>query len=187
MKIKQALFILLFLTFGHTYAQMQEFRLFKQETANANILCPKEETGGSNPWQFYGGFGLGWNNNEFYVNLLPGVTYRLFPRFRLGGNLQFTYISRKRLSGTTRWYIYGYDLLALYVPVRYMELSADFQQSFVNQNISGNQLSRKVEAFYLGAAFRSGHVAIGMRYDLLYKKGESLYDSPFLPFVRVYF
>ena len=179
--------LIVFWSLSISYAQ-SDFGL----NLNRNILlnkpafcCPKD--GKSNPWQFYGGFGLGWTNNEFYADIKPGILYRLAPKFRIGGNLQFTYLSRKSFGTTSRYYIYGYDLLALFLPVSQMELSADYQHSFVSQNISGNQLSRQVKAFFVGAAYRTRHVAIGMKYDLLYDENNSLYNSPFIPFVRIYF
>ena len=41
-------------------------------------------------------------------------------------------------------------------------------------------------ALYLGAGYRTRNVTIGFRYDVLHDNN-SLYNDPFMPFIRVYF
>ena len=42
-------------------------------------------------------------------------------------------------------------------------------------------------ALYIGLAYRTRNISIGGRFDLLYNKDESIYSSPFTPFIRVFF
>jgi len=153
----------------------------------ANFSATKKHKKRSNPWQFYGGFGLGFSNNGFYIDLQPGVLYHIKPEFQLGANGQLGYQSYRNFNVRTHTYIYGYDLLALYLPWRSLELSVDYQQLFIRYEAGSAVTKWNVPAFYLGMAYRMQNVAIGFRYDLLYKEGRSIYPSAFTPFIRVYF
>ncbi|NOQ91978.1 MAG: alpha-ketoglutarate decarboxylase, partial [Flavobacteriaceae bacterium] len=42
-------------------------------------------------------------------------------------------------------------------------------------------------AIYLGASFVSGHFSFGVRYDVLYDEGRSVYGDAWTPFIGVYF
>ncbi len=135
---------------------------------------------------FYGGFGLGFTSTGFYADLQPGIIYRLKPEFHLGANAFIGYQSYHTANVSSHQWIYGYDLLALYLPWRFLELSADYQDLTVKRTVNNETSQWEVPAFYLGVAYRTGRVAVGFRYDLLFQQGRSIYPTAFTPFVRIY-
>ncbi|NPA46741.1 MAG: hypothetical protein GXO24_05945 [Chlorobi bacterium] len=147
----------------------------------------KSRSSQGNPFRFYGGFGLGFSNHGFYVDIQPGLLYRVRPAFHVGANAQLGYQSYRNFNVRTHTYIYGYDLLALYLPWQHLELSIDYQQLYIRYEAGSATTRWQVPAFYLGMAYRTRNAAIGFRYDLLYKEGKSIYPSAFTPFVRIYF
>ena len=158
-----------------------------QQTLYFNTCCPKEETGRPSRVRFYGGFGLGISNNGFYLDLQPGLMYRIKPGFYAGSNLQLTYQSVRNYGLRSRYYVYGADALLAYLPWRYLELSVDYQYLFVRKSVGNTSTRWEVPAFYLGAGYRTRNVVIGLRYDLLYDANKSIYPSAFTPYIRIYF
>ena len=85
--------------------------------------------------------------------------------------------------------------MALFNPIRAIQLSAEIEQLRVNteRKIVTNAIVENVNddfwntALFLGAGFRTGNVTIGARYNLLFDKNKNVYSEPFMPFVRVYF
>jgi len=78
--------------------------------------------------------------------------------------------------------------LALYNPIKEFQLSTEFEQLNVMENNDGLTDSFWLPAWYFGAAYSMGrHAAVGIRYDVLYDDENRIYDSPFTPFVRIYF
>ena len=153
---------------------------------NYKLCCPKDETGGSSPVRMYGGFGLGISNNGFYMDVQPGLLFRIRPGFYMGANLQLTYQSYRNFGNRAHFFVYGADALAMYLPWRFLELSIDYQYLFVRRKV-GSAISRwEVPAFYLGAGYRTQNVAIGVRYDILYNPSRSIYPSAFTPYIRIY-
>lgn len=83
-------------------------------------------------------------------------------------------------------------MLALYNVIPEIQLSAEFEELNVNRTykyIGSPDVTRNYwyPALYLGAGFRSNNFTMGVRYDVLFDKDESIYGSAFAPFVRVYF
>jgi len=83
-------------------------------------------------------------------------------------------------------------VLALYNVIPEIQLSAEFEELNVNRTykyIGSPDVTRNYwyPALYLGAGFRSNNFTMGVRYDVLFDKDESIYGSAFAPFVRVYF
>ena len=68
-----------------------------------------------------------------------------------------------------------------------IDLSAEFEQLFVNQKLGIYKSNYNYPSLYLGIAYRVGFFAAGMRYDVLYDDYKSIYTSPFSPIVRFYF
>jgi hypothetical protein len=40
---------------------------------------------------------------------------------------------------------------------------------------------------FVGAGYGSDNVIVGIRYNVLYKESDFVYNTAFMPFVRVYF
>lgn len=162
-------------------------KLGAQPKMNFDTCCPKEETGHSTRMRFYGGFGLGFTASGFYVDLQPGLIYRIAQGLYAGSNLQLTYQSVRSYGIRSHYFVYGADALMAYLPWQYFEFSLDYQYLFVRKSVGNTSTRWEVPAFYLGAGYRAQNVVIGLRYDLLYDPNKSIYPSAFTPYVRVYF
>jgi hypothetical protein len=71
-------------------------------------------------------------------------------------------------------------------------LSGEFEQLHVSRDFDegfGGDLDTNYwsPAFFVGAGYRAQNVTIGIRYDLLYSRTNSVYAQAWVPFVRVYF
>ncbi len=174
------------------FSQAQTTTL-SQETHHAfrwtteNFKPKKKRKQSSGRWQWYGGFGLYWSNYAFYLAVQPGILYRLTPRFHLGANASLIYTTDVNFGTRRKIYIYGWDLLAMYIPERNLELSIDWQRTFAHIYQGGSHLKTDYNSLFAGAGYRTSHMVIGVKYDLLYYKGKSIYDSPWQPFIRIYF
>lgn len=138
--------------------------------------------------RFGGGVGLSFGDGFFSGTLAPSAIYEFNPQFALGVGLNGTYNSRKNLYKST---VIGGSVIGLFNPIQEIQLSAEFEELNVSRKWDNN-LNRSKEnywypALFVGAAFRSQHVAVGLRYDLLYDRQKSIYADPWAPFVRIYF
>lgn len=134
----------------------------------------------------YGGrLNLDLSTNVTSVILAPTAMYKINEQFSVGASVSFGYTKFKNLD--VKWYNYGASILGCYKPIEKLELSAEIEQNFINERGSFDNLNTNYLSFYVGSGYRVKNVVIGMRYDLLYDEGTSLYASAFAPFVRVYF
>ncbi|MGJ5641729.1 alpha-ketoglutarate decarboxylase [Formosa sp. S-31] len=138
--------------------------------------------------RFGGGIGLGFANDFFSASLEPSAIYQFNQQFAFGAGLNFTYNSQKDFYKST---IFGGTLTALYNPIPYLQLSADFQELHVSRKFDNNFFYQDDDYWYpallLGLGFQTNHVTMGVRYDVLYDDNKSIYGSAWVPFVRVYF
>lgn len=138
--------------------------------------------------RFGGGLGLSFGDGFFSGSIAPSAIYEFNPHFALGIGLNASYNTRKNLYKST---VFGGSLIGLFNPIQDIQLSAEFEELNVSRNWD-DRLGVANENYwypglYLGAAFRSHNVTVGMRYDVLYDKEKSIYANPWGPFVRVYF
>lgn len=134
--------------------------------------------------RFGGGFGLGFGNNSTTIAISPTAVYDFNNKFSLGVGVGYQYAKR----GDYKSNIFSGSILSLYSPFNSFQLSAEFEQLFVNQNYLNQKNSYDYPALYLGASYQIGrNVALGMRYDVLYDKNKSIYSSPISPIIRVFF
>lgn len=138
--------------------------------------------------RFGGGIGLSFGDGFFSGTLAPSAIYEFNPQFALGVGLNGTYNSRKNFYKST---IFGGSFLGLYNPIQEIQLSAEFEELNVNRKWESHLLIADENywypALFVGAGYRTRNVTIGIRYDVLYDKGKSIYADPWMPFVRVYF
>lgn len=136
----------------------------------------------------YGGsIGLGFGSNFFSATLAPSAIYQVNPYFAAGVGLNFSYASEKDFYDS---FIYGGSLLALFSPIRELQLSAEFEELRVSRNFDNPIFIDDdywYPALFLGAGFNTGPVTVGIRYDVLYDSDKSIYGNAWIPFVRVYF
>ena len=136
----------------------------------------------------YGGnIGLGFTDGGFNASLAPSAIYRFDRRFAAGTSVTFNYAK----YGDSRRIAYGASLLSLYNPVPYVQLSAEFEQLRINDKFENLVVSIEDNywspALFFGLGYTQQHFTIGIRYDVLYDSGKSIYANAWMPFVRIYF
>jgi hypothetical protein len=139
--------------------------------------------------RFGGGIGLNFGNGFFSGSLAPAAIYDFSPYFSAGVGLNGSYTKFDNDFSST---VFGGNIIALVNPVNEIQLSAEFEQLNVTQRfdtINGPDIKDNfwASALFLGVGFRTGNVAAGIRYDVLYDEDRSIYADPWMPFVRVWF
>ena len=153
---------------------------------------PVEKNQKSDFWQnvqFGGGFGLNLGNGFTEISLAPGAIYNFNKYVALGAGLQGSYISSRNFYSSI---IYGGSIIALLNPINEIQLSAEIEQLRINstsKNIGFPNFKENFwnTALYFGAGYRTGNVTVGARYNVLFKEDDFVYNSAFMPFVRIYF
>ena len=151
--------------------------------------------------QFGGGLGLSFGSNYTNISVAPGAIYNVNESFAVGLGAQYSYINQKAYaSGVNQTVqytsnLYGGSVIALFNPIREVQLSAELEQLRVSteRRVVLNSIAENINddfwntALFIGAGYRAGNVTIGARYNLLHDKNKNVYSDPFMPFVRVYF
>lgn len=133
--------------------------------------------------RFGGGFGLGFGSNSTTIAISPSAVYEFNDAFALGIGASYLYAKNNDLKSN----VFGAGIISLYNPTQEFQLSAEFEQLFVNQKLGTLKNNYDYPALYLGAAYRIGSFSAGLRYDVLYDDTKSIYASAFSPIVRFYF
>lgn len=168
--MKRILFLLLMLQSIFSWSQQTTDSLAVAETFWKNV-------------HFGGGIQLAISNAYTTIGISPSGIYEFSDKFSAGIGVSYLYSKYK--YDNVHYHVFGGSALALYNPLKEIQLSTEFEELSVNSNAVD---SYWVPAWYMGAAYSMGrHAAIGVRYDILYDEGRSIYDSPFTPFVRIYF
>lgn len=133
--------------------------------------------------RFGGAFGLNFGSTT-HVAISPSAVYDFESGFSLGVGLNYTYSK----SGVISRNAYGASVISLYeIPSIDLQLSAEFEQLFVNNNFITTSQNYNYPALYLGASYNTGAFGFGIRYDVLYNDNKSIYASPISPIIRVFF
>ncbi|MCK0155620.1 alpha-ketoglutarate decarboxylase [Cellulophaga sp. F20128] len=172
-----------------TFSTLLVFSFLLISFTHATISAQSQNTSSDfwNNVRFGGGFGLGFGNNTFNAALSPNAIYQVNDQFAIGAGLNFNY-SKFRDS---KLIAYGASALTYYNIIPAIQLSAEFEQLRINRkfefdgaNIEDNYWN---PALFLGLGYTSRNITVGVRYDVLYSEGKSIYSDAFMPFVRVYF
>jgi len=155
------------------------------------LICQDISRGHSDFWnhvRFGGGIGLSFGDGFFSGTLAPSAIYQFNEIAAMGIGLNGTYNTSRDFYKST---IFGASIIGLINPIRSVQLSAEFEELNVSRNWD-NRIGFEDEnywypALFLGAGFNSGHVTVGIRYDVLYDRDKSIYADSWIPFVRVYF
>lgn len=139
--------------------------------------------------RFGGGIGLSFGDGFFSGTLAPSAIYEFNEMVAAGIGLNGTYSKRNDIYKST---ILGGSILALFNPIHEVQLSTEFEQLHVSRIFDDPLISNIKDKYwysglFLGAGYRTGHVTIGIRYDVLYDDEKSIYADPWIPFVRVFF
>ncbi|MDT7829437.1 alpha-ketoglutarate decarboxylase [Pricia sp. S334] len=158
---------------------------------SAVSVCSAQNPSGKNDFwshmRYGGNIGLGFNQGGFNASVSPSAIYRFDRRFAAGTAVTFNYAK----YGDARRIAYGASLLSLYNPLPYLQLSAEFEQLRINykfENLLANRENNYWSpALFFGLGYTQQYFTIGIRYDVLYDSGESIYANAWMPFVRIYF
>ncbi len=162
-------------------------KLFLFTLLTLTYIGHSQEDNENNFWdnvRFGGGFGLGFGNNTTNIAVLPSAIYEFNESVALGVNLGYQYAKR----GDVKSNVYSAGILSFYNPIYEIQLSAEFEQLFVNSTFGTLKESYNYPSLYLGGAYQlSNGFAIGLRYDVLFDRNKSIYASAFSPIVRIFF
>ena len=137
--------------------------------------------------RFGGGLGLGFSNGGFNGTIAPSGIYQFNDQFAAGVGLNFNYAKYDK----SKFAAYGVSAMTFFNPIRQIQLSAEVEQLRVNRSLE--TIAGTLEddywspALFLGVGYTSQFATIGIRYDVLYDSGRSIYANAWMPFVRVYF
>jgi len=138
--------------------------------------------------RFGGGIGLGFTNRGFNGSISPSAIYQVNDQFATGLSLNFNYAK----FDDDKLLAYGGSVLTLFNPIPFLQLSGEFEQLRINRTyslIGGQQVENNYwsPALFLGLGYTNNFMTVGVRYDVLYDAGKSVYANAWMPFVRVYF
>lgn len=164
-------YLLLFIVIGHFSCHGQS------NTAKSDFMSRV---------RFGGELGVQFGNNITQVTVAPSAIYAFNQYVSAGAGLRVGYLQERNFYDA---WIYGGSLIALFNPIREIQLSAELEQlrynfdydspTFVDEDFWNTGL-------YLGAGYNSGNVVIGIRYNVLFDN-DKFNSEPWFPFVRVYF
>jgi hypothetical protein len=133
--------------------------------------------------RYGGGLSLSFGRDAFLIGVSPQAIYQVNDFLAVGAGLSYTYSK----FGETKINAVGGSLLALANPIAALQLSAEFEELYIDRDALFFSDNYWVSALYLGVGYGIGPVTVGVRYDVLHDDSKSLYSDPWLPFVRVYF
>ncbi|WP_144959728.1 alpha-ketoglutarate decarboxylase [Gillisia sp. Hel_I_86] len=137
--------------------------------------------------RFGGSLGLSFGNKQFTGIIAPSAVYDFNEIVSAGVGLNAAYAKQGQSKATSL----GGSVLALIRPLRFIQLSAEFQELNIHRKyeLIGLDLEERywVPALWAGIGYNTGNVVAGVRYDLLYDENKSFYSNAFMPFVSVYF
>lgn len=136
---------------------------------------------------FGGGIGLNFANGIFSGMLAPMAVYNFNEYFSAGPGLHYSY---QKANGFTSSLV-GASLVAIANPISQVQLSVELEQAYVSQTVAfmAGDLDDDFwnTALFVGAGYRIGKGAVGLRHNLLFNDGDNMYTTSWAPFVRVLF
>ncbi len=150
-------------------------------------VSPKSNSTFWNNVQFGGGIGLGFGNGYTDISLAPSAIYNFNEYVALGLGAQYTYVKQRGFYTSN---LYGGSIIALFNPIREIQISAELEELRVNVNLDGSYGDLQDywnTGLFFGLGYRNGNVTIGARYNVLQDDSKNVYSQAFMPFVRVYF
>jgi hypothetical protein len=137
--------------------------------------------------QFGGGIGLGFGAGYTDISLAPSAIYNFNEYVALGLGAQYTYVQQRNFYSSN---LYGGSIIALFNPIREIQLSAELEELRVNVSLDVSNSDPQDywnTGLFFGLGYRNGNVTIGMRYNVLQDDTNNVYSQAFMPFVRAYF
>jgi len=139
-------------------------------------------------WKFGCGFGLNFVGGTS-ISLSPNLTYKISDKVSFGGGLQGSYNAIKNLQNTTT---FGANVLGFYNPIKSIQTTLEFAQLRVKTTTEANLVKTSNSywdsALFVGAGYNvTKKIAIGAKYNFLYKPDKSVYSSAVIPYVNISF
>lgn len=151
----------------------------------ANLALAQNSNVFSERIHFGGSLGLSIGNGFTNIMVAPSIIYDVNQYFSTGVGLQGSYV---KWQNNFESYIYGASLIGLFNPIEVIQLSAELEQLRVNTTYSDNFKDNFWNtALFVGAGYRTNNVTIGVRYNVLFKESNNVYNEAFMPFLRVFF
>jgi len=162
--------------------------------STGNIIAQEDtQQSKSDFWKkvrFGGGLGLNFGNNATNITVAPSALYQPNQYIAFGPGLNYTY----QRFGDTRTTLIGGSAIILANPLDFLQLSGELEQLRVTQRFDGGADPDPFwnTALFLGGGYRlnvggNSLGAIGVRYNVLFRENEGIYQSAWQPFVRVFF
>ncbi|AYN68071.1 hypothetical protein D1013_12150 [Euzebyella marina] len=134
------------------------------------------------------GFGLSFVGGT-NIGLAPNLMYAVSEKVSVGAGLQGNYTSIKDVQSTTT---FGANVITQYNPIQRLTTLIEFAELNVNtkkEEVTGEIKDSFWESIlFIGAGLNiTDKIALGVKYNVLYKDDESVYTSPVIPFVNITF
>lgn len=137
-------------------------------------------------WSFGGNIGFSFWNGGTDILLAPKAYYNVSPQFITGFGITYIYSDYDDNFFGYHQNSIGGSIMAAVRPVPMLQLSAEYEALHTNRGgYRADQYWNN--AIYLGAAFVTGNVSFGFRYDVLYDANKSVYGSAWNPVIGFYF
>lgn len=135
---------------------------------------------------FGGGIQVSVGNNFTTLGIAPSAIYKIADKWSAGSGLGYLYVKNSYSDYTS--HVFNTSLLTLYNPVKGLQLSLNYEHYFIKQKFIDNEGTYNYPSLFIGAGYQVGrHGSIGIQYDVLYDEEKSIYNSPLIPYVRIYF
>lgn len=142
--------------------------------------------------RFGGSIGMAFGSDYTDITLAPGALYEVNQYYGVGLSLQGSYVSQDHVYES---WLYGGSIINVFNPIPQIQLSAELEQLRVNLDYDEEYTEfygvpdRDFwnTALYLGLGYRTPHVTVGIRYNVLFDEDDYVYSQAWMPFVRVYF
>ncbi|PKA96416.1 hypothetical protein B0O79_0051 [Flavobacteriaceae bacterium MAR_2009_75] len=134
------------------------------------------------------GFGLSFVGGT-NIGLSPNLMYAVSNKMSIGVGLQGNYTAIKDIQSTTT---IGANIIGQYSPIPKLTTLLEFAELNVNtkqETVTGDIKDNFWESIlFVGAGLNiTNKIALGVKYNVLYKEDESVYTSPIIPFVNITF
>jgi len=173
------------LTIGMLFLSFSAFSQTFADTISQNnkdILIEKEPK----KIKFGCGFGLNFVGGT-NISLSPNLTFRVNEKIFVTGGIQGSYAAIKDIQSTIT---YGASILGQFNPSKKILTTLEFTQLRVSTNNVAGDITKNYwdSALFIGAGLNvTNKISVGVKYNLLYKEGVSIYTSPIIPFVNITF
>lgn len=171
---KKGLFLFILLTFSINFCGFSQVSGRQEPSFFDNV-------------RFGGSLGLSFSNGFFNGIIAPKAVYDFNAYTSAGVGLLGSFSSGRRYDA----YTYGGSVIGLLRPIQQLQLSAEFEQLHVDRKVKVGVVnydeSYWYPALFLGAGYNTGPLTMGLRYDVLYDEGKSIYGSALMPYVSFYF